>query len=221
MSYILCLETATTNCSVCVIKEDQVLSCVEDYNTSYSHAERLHLFIQKALEEAEITCNDLAAVSVSKGPGSYTGLRIGVAAAKGLCYALSIPLISVLTLDSLALQVAPLVSESYIIPMLDARRMEVYSAVYSNTHEIIRSTAAEILSETSFDTYFNQGKVYFIGSGVDKFAEICSHKNAEFITNKMPSAKQMACNSYTKFLGKDFENLSFFDPYYLKDFVAG
>ncbi|WP_299432363.1 tRNA (adenosine(37)-N6)-threonylcarbamoyltransferase complex dimerization subunit type 1 TsaB [uncultured Aquimarina sp.] len=219
MAYILCLETSTTNCSVALTKDGQVVASKEDYDTKYSHAERLHQFITIVVNEAAIALSDLDAIAVSKGPGSYTGLRIGVSAAKGLCYGLNIPLISISTLHSLAMQVK--IIEGFVVPMIDARRMEVYSAIFAKDYEQIRATEAEILTETSYDVYLENKKVYFIGNGVAKFAEICNHKNAEFIPEKLPSAIQMATISYTKFLRNDFEDVSYFEPYYLKDFVTG
>ncbi|MDH7445349.1 tRNA (adenosine(37)-N6)-threonylcarbamoyltransferase complex dimerization subunit type 1 TsaB [Aquimarina sp. 2201CG14-23] len=219
MAYILCIETSTTNCSVALAKDNQIVVSKEDYDTKYSHAERLHQFIDNVINEAGISFKDLSAIAVSKGPGSYTGLRIGVSAAKGLCYGLDIPLISVPTLHALALQVRS--TDGYIVPMIDARRMEVYSAVFSNDHIQIRATEAEILSETSFEEYLQQNKVYFIGNGVAKFSEICTHSNAEFITKKLPSAMEMVIVGYDKFLNRDYEDVSYFEPYYLKDFVTG
>ncbi len=221
MAHILCIETATTNCSVVITKGTDVIHQEEDYNTSYSHAERLHNFIEKAVKNVGISLADLSAVSVSMGPGSYTGLRIGVSAAKGLCYALGVPLISISTLQSLALQVKDC-TDGYIVPMIDARRMEVYSAVFSSdTHAQIRETMAEILTGTSFSELLSDKKVYFIGNGVEKFAGICEHDNAVFISDKLPSAKEMGAISYSKFLNQDFESVGYFEPYYLKDFVVG
>ncbi|WP_108866479.1 tRNA (adenosine(37)-N6)-threonylcarbamoyltransferase complex dimerization subunit type 1 TsaB [Aquimarina aquimarini] len=220
MAYILCIETSTTNCSVALAKDDKIIQLKEDYNSSYSHAERLHNFINDVIKGAGIDISDLSAISVSKGPGSYTGLRIGVSAAKGLCYALDIPLISIPTLESLAIQITE--EGAYVVPMIDARRMEVYSAVFeSMRYDEVRETKAEILTETSFQTYLKDKKVYFIGNGVDKFSKICNDVNAVFIQNKLPSANEMAMLSYPKFLRQDFEDVSYFDPYYLKDFVTG
>ena len=219
MAYILCIETSTTNCSVALSKDGHLVASIEDYNTQYSHAERLHDFINKVITEADITANNLDAVAISKGPGSYTGLRIGVSSAKGLCYGLDIPLIAIHTLHALALQVTS--NDSIIVPMIDARRMEVYSAVFSKDHKELRSTEAEVLSPSSYEAYLQTKKVYFIGNGVAKFSEICNHKNAEFIVDKLPSAKEMIAVSYAKFLKQKFENVSYFEPYYLKNFVAG
>lgn len=218
MPYILCIETATTNCSVSLSKNGKLVAIQEDFDKNYSHAERLHIYIDQVLKKENISYSDLMAVSVSKGPGSYTGLRIGVSSAKGLCYALDIPLISIPTLESLAYQVK--IDTGYVVPMLDARRMEVYSCVFSNDYNVLRSTEAEILTENSFLEYLEQGKVCFVGNGVEKFSNICSHTNAVFVTDKLPSANEMVTLSYQKFLGQEFEDVSYFEPYYLKDFVA-
>ncbi|AXT61174.1 tRNA (adenosine(37)-N6)-threonylcarbamoyltransferase complex dimerization subunit type 1 TsaB [Aquimarina sp. AD10] len=221
MAYILCVETSTTNCSVALTYNDEVIALAEDYDAKYSHAERLHNFMAEIIKDKALSFKDISAIAISKGPGSYTGLRIGVSAAKGLCYALDIPLISIPTLQSLAMQVKSDEEESYIVSMIDARRMEVYAAVFSNTYEQLRETRAEILTEDSFKEYLDKNSVYFIGNGVEKFSEICKHENAIFIQNKLPSAQEMAQIAYEKFLKKDSEDVSYFEPYYLKDFVAG
>ena len=220
LAYILCIETATTNCSVALSRDGEVVALKEDYNNKYSHAERLHLFIREILEENQISNEDLKAIAVSKGPGSYTGLRIGVSAAKGLCFSLDIPLISVPTLTSLAYQVDP-ESTEFIIPLLDARRMEVYTACFTSAKKQVLGTQALILEESSFAEYLEKGKVSFIGDGVEKFKNICSNKNAIFIEGKLPSANEMATLAHEKFLQEDFEDVAYFEPYYLKDFLAG
>lgn len=220
MALILCLETATTNCSVALAENGKVIALKEDYNNQYSHAERLHIFIQEILKENKYTPEDLEAVAVSKGPGSYTGLRIGVSAAKGFCFSLDIPLISIPTLSSLAHQVGKGEGD-YIFPLLDARRMEVYTAGFDADKQQISETQAKILDETSFEEYLEQGKVSFIGDGVAKFKEICKHENAQFIEDKLPSSKEMAALAYEKFLAEDFEDVAYFEPYYLKDFLLG
>jgi tRNA threonylcarbamoyladenosine biosynthesis protein TsaB len=217
---ILCLETATTNCSVALSFEGTQIALKEDYNVKYSHAERLHTYIEGALAFAKVKKEDVSAIAVSKGPGSYTGLRIGVSAAKGLAYALDVPLISIPTLQSLALQVEAS-KDACIISMLDARRMEVYSAIYDSQGNEVRETQAEILEADSFDSYLERGAVYFIGSGVAKFSEICDHPNAIFITDKLPSAAQMCSLAHEKFGRNSFEDVAYFEPYYLKDFIAG
>ena len=218
MAYILCIETATTNCSVALSVNGSVSALIEDNSNQFSHAERLHTFIGQVLEKAKISKHSLDAIAVSKGPGSYTGLRIGVSAAKGLCFALDIPLISIPTLASLSLQITS--KKGVIIAMLDARRMEVYAAVFSSEELQIRETRAEILTENSFAEYLEDGPVQFIGSGVQKFAAMCNHKNAIFLNDKLPSAHQMATMAENKFKISDIENVAYFEPYYLKDFMT-
>ena len=218
MGLILSIETATTNCSVSISKEGKTLVLKEDYDKNYSHAERLHVYIDTVLKDAKISKNDIDAVAVSKGPGSYTGLRIGVSAAKGLCFALDKPLISVPTLDALAYQVK--IDNGVIISMLDARRMEVYSAIYDSNYKQIRETQAQILDENSFSYYLENQKVYFIGNGVEKTKGLIHHPNAVFIQNKLPSANDMSFLGFNKYKISDTEDVAYFEPYYLKDFVA-
>lgn len=198
--------------------EGKVLFLKEDNNLQYSHAESLHVFINDVLKLAKIVPSQLDAIAVSKGPGSYTGLRIGVSATKGLCYALDKPLISVETLHSLAHQVT--VKDAVIVPMLDARRMEVYSAIYDADHQKIRNTEAQILEEASFESYLELGKVYFIGNGTPKAKTIITHPNAIFIDNKLPSAREMGMLAYEKYKKNDIEDVAYFEPYYLKEFIG-
>ena len=218
LAFILNIETATKNCSVSVAKNGKTIALEELNDAGYSHAEKLHEFIKDVVLEAGIQLSDLKAVAVSKGPGSYTGLRIGVSAAKGLCFSLGIPLISVNTLESLAQSIS--IKEGYIIPLLDARRMEVYSSVYNEKFENIREVLAEIINENSFSEYLNTNKVYFLGDGAEKCKEIIDHKNAEFLENKFPSAKEMGMLSYMKYKKNDIEDVAYFEPFYLKDFVV-
>ena len=219
MGLILNLETATTNCSVCLAKEGEIIALRENNTPNYSHAEQLHVFIQECLHEANYLPNDLDAIAVSKGPGSYTGLRIGVSAAKGLCFALDVQLISVATLDSMASQLK-IAEDEYIIPVLDARRLEVYSAVFDSHLNEIRETRAEIIEEYSFHDYLKNNKVHFLGSGAEKIKSILSNPNAEFDVKSVPSSKEMAALSDVKFKSKDFEDVAYFEPYYLKDFMG-
>lgn len=217
---ILCIETATTNCSVALEKEGKLIALKEDYSSNYSHAEQLHLFIDSILKENNLEPKDLTAVAVSKGPGSYTGLRIGVSAAKGLCFALDIPLISIPTLTSLAKQVDREAGD-FIIPLLDARRMEVYTAGFDANFEPVFDTRAQILEENAFLEYLDKGVVTFIGNGVEKFQKISRHKNATFIEGKLPSAAEMPAMAFEKLQKNNFEDVAYFEPYYLKDFMAG
>ena len=218
MALILNIETATTNCSVSLSKEGETLVLKEDYDTNYSHAERLHVYIDYVLKKANIISTHLDAIAVSKGPGSYTGLRIGVSAAKGLCFALNKPLISVATLEALAHQVKA--NDGVIVAMLDARRLEVYSAIFNSNYKQIRDTQAQILDSNAFAEYLNTGKVYFIGNGVEKTKALINHPNAIFIEGKLPSANEMSLLAYNKYKKSDTEDVAYFEPYYLKDFVA-
>ena len=218
MSTIFCIETASTNCSVAIGVNGKLLALKEDYDSNYSHAERLHIFIKEILSENKLELSDLDAIAVSKGPGSYTGLRIGVSAAKGLCFSLDIPLISVPTLTSLALQVE---ENEMVIPMMDARRMEVYTAVFDKDKNQVEDTSAKILDAESYKEYLDEQVVYFIGSGVEKFQNICEHPNARYIENVLPSAAQMVELATIKHKKSDFEDVAYFEPYYLKDFMVG
>jgi len=170
MAAILCIETATTNCSVALSINGSASVLIEDFNTSYSHGERLQPYIDQVLKKAKIDYAHLDAVAVSKGPGSYTGLRIGVSAAKGLCFSLGIPLIAVDTLSSLAAQVN--VTDGFIVPMLDARRMEVYSRVFDSQHTALTKVSPTVLLPESFSEYLDKSKVVFVGNSNQKFSEI-------------------------------------------------
>jgi tRNA threonylcarbamoyladenosine biosynthesis protein TsaB len=216
LSYILNIETATKNCSVALAKEGKTILCKEIAEEGYSHAERLHVFIEEIVKEAGIAFSDLAAIAVSQGPGSYTGLRIGVSAAKGLCYALGIPLIAIDTLQTLASQIT--VSDGLIIPMIDARRMEVYSAVFDVNHQNKRETQAEIIDENSFQGF--EETLYFIGDCAEKCKSVLTKGNFVFLENiKYPSAKEMSRLSYEKYKISDTVDVAYFEPYYLKDFM--
>lgn len=219
MGIILNLETSSTNCSVCLAKDGVILAMKELNSENYSHAEKLHVFIEEVIKEATLKMQDLEAIAVSKGPGSYTGLRIGVSAAKGLCYALSIPLVSISTLKSMASQLNGVNDDDTIIPVLDARRMEVYSAIFDSQLNQVRETKAEIIDEQSFEAYIGSTSVHFLGSGAEKIKGIFNSKNLNFHLDVVPSAKEMALISFDKFKNKDFEDVAYFEPYYLKDFV--
>ena len=218
MAHILLLETATTNCSVGISKAGELLFLRERNTPDYSHSEQLHLFIKEALQGASLSFSDLDAVAVSKGPGSYTGLRIGVSAAKGICFSRDLPLISIPTLEVLARQITAGPQE-LVVPVLDARRMEVYSAVYDHHYREIRETRAEIVEAGSFGEYVGVDKVYFLGSGAQKIKETVAGDNFSFDPNSVPSAAQMVQVAYRKFQASQFEDLAYFEPYYLKDFL--
>ena len=217
MIYILHLETSTKNCSVSISKDGVLIAFIEKASENYSHGEQLHPFIEQVVQEAEISLSDLDAIAVSKGPGSYTGLRIGVSAAKGLCFSLQIPLISMSSLEVLEQSIE--IDHGYVVPMLDARRMEVYSTVFNANSKIEREIKAEIIDENSFLEYAQNEKVHLVGDGVEKCKEVLKNRNFEFHTS-FPSAKNMVKLSYEKYKKSDFEDVAYFEPYYLKDFVV-
>ena len=215
---LLCIETSGKNCSVALFEGLQLVSIREVHTEQFSHSENLHVFIEQVLKESNLQPKAIKAIAISAGPGSYTGLRIGVATAKGLCYGWDIPLIALPTLRILAEQVTYEFTDiEYIIPMIDARRMEVFTAVYSHDFSPILGERAEILTESTFDTYLNKGKTIFLGDGITKFQAICKHKNAYFWQNKFPSAKQMGRLALEKYQAQAFEDIAYFEPFYLKE----
>lgn len=219
MCYILNIETATKNCSVSVSHFGDVCALVETNDAHYSHAENLHVFIEKVLAELKITFKELSAIAVSKGPGSYTGLRIGISAAKGLAYALNIPLIGIDTLLMLAKKITPK-PNTLIVPMLDARRMEVYTAVFDANFNVLEHPKALILTPDAFQNY-NQ-KIVLLGDCMEKVQSIFKGSQFEFaVSEKFPSAKEMAAMGYQLFQEKKFEDVAYFEPFYLKDFFLG
>ncbi|MFC6262700.1 tRNA (adenosine(37)-N6)-threonylcarbamoyltransferase complex dimerization subunit type 1 TsaB [Flavobacterium panici] len=216
MSFILNIETATKNCSVSIAKNGETILCKEIAEEGYSHAEKLHVFIEEVIAESGISVQDLKAIAVSQGPGSYTGLRIGVSAAKGLCFALNIPLIAVDTLQTLASKAN--VSDGKIIPMLDARRMEVYSEIFTADLEVERGIQAEIITEESFAAYTE--KLYFVGDCAEKCKSVLNKENFVFLEEiKYPSAREMSKISFDKYQKSDTVDVAYFEPYYLKDFM--
>ncbi len=217
MALILNLETATTNCSVALARNGVNIAMKEHDSASFSHAEELHLFIKEVLKEASFLFEDLNAVAVSKGPGSYTGLRIGVSAAKGLCFALDIPLIATSTLRCMALQVKA--DSGIIIPVLDARRMEVYAGYYDHNYKEIAPVNAVVIKEDTFMEYAEKGTVHLAGSGAAKCKEVLQHANFVFDPAIVPSAATMCALSYEKYTKGMLENVAYFEPYYLKDFM--
>lgn len=215
MTYILNIETATKNCSVSLAKNGETILCKEIAEQGYSHAEKLHVFIEEIVKEANVNFSEIKAVAVSKGPGSYTGLRIGVSAAKGLCYALQIPLISIDTMQVLAKKANV---DGLIVPMIDARRMEVYSAVFDKNHNKIKEVEAEVLTENSYQD-FDQ-TVYFVGDCQEKCQTVLVKDNFKFLPEIIfPSANEMSQLSFEKFQNNDFEDVAYFEPFYLKDFM--
>lgn len=232
MSLILGIETATKICSVAISRDEKLLA-LKEIGGEYSHSENLNHFIELACAEAKITLNQLDAIAVSKGPGSYTGLRIGVSTAKGLCYGLDKPLIAVDTLKALTLAVfnslPPIANGAdgegkggaLFCPMIDARRMEVYTAIYNSKFELIEPISAKIIDENSFANFLENNKVVFFGDGAEKCKLLLNnHPNAVFIDNVEPSAKYVNQLASSKFKQGIFEDVAYFEPYYLKDFLA-
>jgi tRNA threonylcarbamoyladenosine biosynthesis protein TsaB len=216
---ILLLETATTSCSVALSENGNVIA-VKEMNERNIHASHITLFIEDVMNDAGRKFSDLSAVAVSKGPGSYTGLRIGVSTAKGLCYALDIPLISIDTLEAMAhglLQQQDINAHAFLIPMIDARRMEVYTAIYNSTLSLIEPVSAKIVDASSFEQYSNE--LIMFGDGSPKFKELFSaRKNIRFVEFEN-SAAHLCQLAYEKLLKNETENMAYFEPFYLKDFM--
>lgn len=217
--YILHIDSTTKVCSVAISNRNQLLKLVEIDSEKLSHSEKLHSFIEECLSSSDLGVKDLNAIAVSKGPGSYTGLRIGVSAAKGLAYGLDIPLISVHTLDAMASAVQKKVAlGSVLIPMIDARRMEVFSSIYQN-NTCLEGVSAVILEEDSFQKYSDQN-VYYFGDGAAKATETLD-SSFQYLEGIKTSAANLIDLAWEKFETKVFENVAYFEPFYLKDFVAG
>lgn len=216
------IDTATKACSVALFEGGSLVASKLVANEQYSHAENLHLMIRDVLLEAGWLPETLNAVAVSRGPGSYTGLRIGTAAAKGLCFALNIPLVSVCTLRLMAAH--PGVKKSgagLYVPMIDARRNEVYTATFSDDFKEIEGVKALILDDHRFDTALSAGKIAFFGDGSEKFKGQVNHPNAVFLPQIQPDAANMGEMIVQAYDQKQFEDMAYFEPFYLKEFIAG
>lgn len=214
---ILYLETSSRNCSAAISDNEKLLCLTEEVSDNYKQSESLHTFVEWALEGAGISMKDIEAVSLGKGPGSYTGLRIGAASAKGFCYGLKIPLIAV---NSLETMIEPFLKQDYdfVVPLVDARRMEVYTGVYDGeTGKEVSATEAKILDETSFEE-FKDKKIIFVGDGAKKAKGILQLPNAEFNEEIYPSAQYLIKRTLEKIENKEFEDIAYFEPFYLKDF---
>ena len=228
MEKIILIETSTALCSV-ALAENGTITAYRESSAAKAHASLTAVFVQEVLAERGVTLADCDAVCVSMGPGSYTGLRVGVSTAKGLCFGSGKPLLAVGTLDTLVAQaVSPATEYRYIVPMIDARRMEVYAAVFKiattpeesrNDVEQLTETAPAIIDENSFAEYLEQGHVLFIGDGAGKCADVIKHPNAHFCQchPKASSMLQPALEAYRR---QDFKDIAYFEPFYLKEFVA-
>jgi tRNA threonylcarbamoyladenosine biosynthesis protein TsaB len=220
MAYLLHIETATTNCSVALSQNGNLLHCIENNEADFRHSDHLHLFIEKLLKESNLQINQLSGVAVSMGPGSYTGLRIGVSTAKGLCYACDIPLIAINTLEVLAEAYSP-VDSDLLIPMLDARRMEVFALVLNSKKEILKPTFAEIVSSNSFQEFQGKGRLVFFGNGAHKCKGIVPDSKIIYVDElQFPSAQNMISRATAKFEANQTEDVAYFEPFYLKDFYS-
>lgn len=222
MACILHIETSTSVCSVAISEDGLAIFSKEDFNGP-SHAVSLGVFVDEALSFADSRAIMIDAVAVSCGPGSYTGLRIGVSMAKGICYGRNIPLIALPTLEVLSVPVLlahELPEDALICPMIDARRMEVYASVYDRSLKVIRKTAADIVDENSYLEFLNEHPVYFFGDGAAKCREKITHPNAHFIDDIRPLAKLMSPLADKAYAKGDFKDVAYFEPFYLKEFVG-
>lgn len=232
MSCILHIETSTAVCSVAVSEDSHVIFHQEDHSGP-NHAERLGSMVDEALSFTDNHAIPFDAVAVSCGPGSYTGLRIGVSMAKGVCFGRDLKLIAVPTLQLLCVPVllneridlgdgltGPLPEDALLCPMLDARRMEVYAAIYDRSLKTVRDVAADIVDETTYQQWLDQRPVFFFGNGAAKCRETISHPNAHFIEGIEPLARWMQPLAERRLLNEQTEDVAYFVPFYLKDFVA-
>ena len=223
MSCILNIETSTETCSVAVAQDGGIIF-EKINNEPNSHTKYLAKFVEEALSFAESHAIPLDAVAVSSGPGSYTGLRIGVSTAKGICYGKNVPLIAIPTLKLLC--VKPLLSDdiedenALLCPMIDARRMEAYTAIYDRALREVREVKAEVIDATTYNEWLDKGLVYFFGNGAEKCKEIINHPNARIIDNVVPTAKSMLPLAELAIAKGQYEDVAYFEPFYLKDFVA-
>lgn len=222
MPVILTIETSTSVCSVATFSDEETI--FERIETEGpSHAALLGVFVEEAIKHLRAEKLNLDTVAISCGPGSYTGLRIGVSEAKGLCYGLNIPLIAIntpLLMASGLINNKELPADALLCPMIDARRMEVYSAIYGQNLDIIREIQADIVTEDSYHDLLDNQKVIFFGNGAEKCKETITHPNAIFIDNIHPLASDMKNLAINAFMNKDFVDVAYFEPFYLKEFIA-
>jgi tRNA threonylcarbamoyladenosine biosynthesis protein TsaB len=224
MIHILNIETGTSTCSVALSANNNLVAIRELHEQESNHARNLSVFVQEVLAEGEIKATDLNAVAVGKGPGSYTGLRIGVSTAKGICYAAGIPLIAINSLKAMAQGANETIDnfpeEALICSTIDARRMEVYAAIFTKQLVEVMDTQAIVLSPNTFDFWLESNNIYFLGNGTQKVNSVLTSGNARYLQNIKPSARFMIPLAYEMFIHKKFEDVAYFEPFYLKDFVA-
>jgi tRNA threonylcarbamoyladenosine biosynthesis protein TsaB len=218
---ILCIETATKMCSLALYEGDRLLA-IKEQGGAYSHAENITVFINEVLTQSAISISQIDAIAVSKGPGSYTGLRIGVSTAKGLALAINKPIVAVNILESMAAMAAKEnIQTEYYCPMIDARRMEVYCAIYNSIGEEISAISAKIIDENSFSEFLSDKRMLFFGDGADKCKSLLSNKkNALFADKEYISASGLIDIALKKIAQNKFEDIAYLEPFYLKDFVT-
>ena len=222
MTYILNIETTTKVCSVSVSKNGEDYLHKEVETPNYSHSETLNVFIEEMINASDLSLKDFNAIAVSGGPGSYTGLRIGTSSAKGLCYALDIPLIAVQTMKGMFEFIQRRYSDFELyIPMIDARRMEVYASIFTQNGEVLKDVSADILEEGIYQEYIGDKRTLIFGNGAEKSREIFTSSQFDFDIATNVSALGMNRIAYDKYQKKQFEDLAYFEPNYLKDFIAG
>ena len=227
MAYILCIETSTNICSVALTRDKEILAARQE-NEGNSHANRLTILTEQLFYDPAVSIDmeDIDAVAVSSGPGSYTGLRIGVSTAKGICFALDKPLIALPSLSVLAWPVVQNMADgqadnnSWFCPMIDARRMEVYTAMFDQNMEMQRETHADVIDEESYRSILDARKVFFFGNGAEKCKDTLTHPNACFTMDDGPLARYMATLAFDAYENENFEDVAYFEPFYLKDFIA-
>ncbi len=224
MTTILLIETSTSVCSVGISQNGEIIALRESFDQN-SHAGLVSVFVGELMNECGLRFDELDAIAVSKGPGSYTGLRIGVSSAKGICYGADKPLLALETLTAMASGFATqyaseLRTNDLLCPMIDARRLEVYTSLFTPEQEKIRETEAVILDANSYSDYLKSHRIWFFGDGAPKCNEILTNPNVLIINDFYPSARYMASLAQSRFVAKQFENTAYFEPFYLKDFVA-
>jgi tRNA threonylcarbamoyladenosine biosynthesis protein TsaB len=220
MALILSIETATTNCSIALARDGKVMA-KRSVNAGFSHSEKINLFILEVIAEAHCSLNDLQAIAVSIGPGSYTGLRIGVSTAKGLCYALNIPVITVSTLEAMAYGIHALPHE-FIVPMIDARRMEAYCAVFDRDKKEISAPEAIVIDDSFYARFREKNHLVLAGDGADKCIDLFANENTiRVVPGFFPAAEFVAIVAEQKFNSSNFDNVALFEPIYLKEFRVG
>jgi tRNA threonylcarbamoyladenosine biosynthesis protein TsaB len=221
VAYILNIDTSAKNCSVALQENSKLISCYE-ISLEKSASTLINSYCERILADVGLDLNNLDAIAVGVGPGSYTGLRIAVSTAKGLAFAIDKPLIAVNTLEAIAHSQKEIAHQigAIVCPMIDARRMEVFTSLYSSELKEILPTSAEILDENSYINYLNKQKVIFVGDGAFKFSEIQKHSNAVFINGVSASAKNMVTLAFDKFEKHQFEDVAYLEPFYLKQFMS-